>query len=304
MLAQRVQSIREIVDHPRNRGRKFNAVVRYLKWNVGRRLMSDAEYLIEVAPGCSVLLSNRENYATLAYCCGLYDHEEMSFMLALFRPGDVFGDFGSNVGVYSAIAAKAGASVIAVEPVPDTFARLERNFALNGITGRAVNCGLGAAEQKLRFTTELGGLNRVAAKGEPHTCEIPVRRADDLCGELDVAPLLVKVDVEGWELPLFEGARRLLSEHVVAVIVEMNGSGRRFGFSDQDVDTLLRECGFATHRYDPESRRLTTAGSADRVGFNSLYLKVSALEFITSRLAQRQSGGGLQVVPTGRSMPA
>jgi len=92
MLSTRYKYIREIVEHPLNRQDKFRAFCKYVAWNLGRRFLDEAAYSIELIQGVNIVLSNRENYATLAYTCGLYDFEEMLFMLHMLRPGDCFGD--------------------------------------------------------------------------------------------------------------------------------------------------------------------------------------------------------------------
>jgi FkbM family methyltransferase len=282
MLA-RIKQVKEILDHPLNSPNRFSAFLRYLRWNIGRRLLDEADYAIRITPNAQVILSNRENYATLAYTCRLYDFEEMQFMLHYLRPGDVFGDFGSNVGVYSVLAGSVGANVLAVEPVPDTYTRLKRNLQLNSVGGQAVRCGLSNVKDVLRFTVDQGGMNRVATSRDSNTVEVDVRTVDEVVASTALSPRLIKIDVEGFELPLLQGAPELLKS-VSGIIIELNGSGRIYGRSDEDVHNLLVAAGFKCFDYDVKARTLSASEGFRRDKFNSLYLRLGAVDEVRERL--------------------
>ena len=286
MLLSHYKYIQEIVQHPYNRSGKARSILRYLSWNVGPRLLNEADYTIELIPGARVILSNAENYATLAYTCRLYDFEDMLFVLHFLRAGDCFGDFGANVGVYSVLAGSRDATVVAVEPVPQTFQKLCTNFRLNQVKGLPKNCGLSDRRQTLAFTTDRGGMNKVAKAAGSDTCEVEVVTVDELIDQAGLSPSLVKIDVEGYEMPLLTGARTLLASDLLAVIIEMNDSGREYGFSDSSVHELLRASGFSPFRYDPFDRRLTTRDGINRSSFNTLYLKDAALAQVRQRVEE------------------
>lgn len=54
-----------------------------------------------------------------------------SYLQRVLQPGDVFVDVGANTGILSLLAAACGASAVAIEACPKTFARLRSNLALN-----------------------------------------------------------------------------------------------------------------------------------------------------------------------------
>jgi FkbM family methyltransferase len=285
-LRYRIQKIREILDHPANRAQRLRGFVRYLKWNLGRRLLTDADYAIQITPTVRVILSNHENYATLAYTCGLYDFDEMSFLLHYLRPGDCFGDFGANVGVYSVLAGSVGARVLSVEPVPDTFAKLQRNLRLNSVPGQPVRCGLADQAGTLRFTKSLGGMNRVAmVRDGDDSIEVGVKTSDQLTAETGLNPVAIKIDVEGFELPLLRGSTNLLRS-VEAIVIELNGSGRPYGYADDAVHALLLDAGFGCFDYNPAQRALTARDGYHRDRFNTLYLRKAAVDKVVERLSQ------------------
>lgn len=283
MFKERIHTARDILNHPLNMDSKFRSLRRYLKWNIGRRFVDEAEYTIELLPDCSVIVFNRENYSTLAYTCHLYDFDDMLFLLHFLRPEDCFGDFSANIGIYSALASTRGAKVLAVEPIPATYRRLCRNFRLNNVQDLPVNSGLGKQRSMLKFTTNHGGMNRVADPRDSSTCKVSVVPADELAHEHGLFSKLLKVDVECFEYPLLEGATELLTNCVEAIIIEMNGSGDRYGFPDEKVDGLLRSQHFSPYRYDPQERALFGLESPNRNGFNTLYIKTSLVNAVSNR---------------------
>lgn len=283
MLPQ-LSYLREIAGHPAHSGAPVGAILRYLRWNFGRRLISDVSFRVDIIPGVSVLLSNQENYATLAYTCGMYDFEDMCFLLHVIRAGEVFGDFGANAGVYSVLAGSAAAKVLCVEPVPATFEKLRLNIALNAIDACASNSGLGVEEGVLRFTTGRGGLNRVATAMDDASIAVRVTTADSLATATGLFPLVIKLDVEGFELPVLKGARELLAQSVSALIVELNGSGQIYGHTDNQVHQYLANAGFTPWRYEPRGRRLIERTGPNSDGLNTIYIKSSHIEQIRERI--------------------
>jgi len=252
--------IRYVWTHPLNaRGGRLAALARVLRWQLASRLMPGPIALPYV--GDTYLFATRGmTGATGNWYCGLHEVSEMAFALHLLRPGEHFVDVGANVGSYTILAAGAAhARVTAVEPIPGTFAHLQRNVALNAL-GERVSChavGLSEKEGTLRFTSGMDTVNHVLADGEnvPFT-EVPVLRLDDLIAQRGGATLL-KIDVEGHEMPVLRsGSQTLGDAHLLAVIMETNGSGTRYGVSDDELRAEMRRYGFAPHGYDPFRREL------------------------------------------------
>jgi len=74
--------------------------------------------------------------------------------------------------------------------------------------------------------------------------------------------VLIKIDVEGYERPVLMGATRTLADpRLLAVVMETNGSGARYGVADDELMTLMARNGFAPYSYEPFERRLLTRAS-------------------------------------------
>jgi FkbM family methyltransferase len=266
---------RDILRHPLNKGRPWAATKRWLSWHVGSRLVP-GPVAIPFVDETMLLIEPGMTGASQNLYCGLTEPADMGFLLHSLRSDDLFLDVGANVGAYSVLAAgAAGARAIAIEPYPPTAGKLRRNVQLNGLTERVeiFEVATGDRDDVISFTTGEGPMNHVAAAGETGIlCQVPVRRLDDLLAGR--APTLLKMDVEGYELPALHGAPRLLAEPALqAIIIELNGSGARYGWADQDVVALIVGQGFRPARYDPMTRQLREEAEPLRGGNNVLYLR-------------------------------
>src|SRR5262249_44533283 len=115
--------------------------------------------------------------------CGLHEFADMSFLLHLLRPDDLFVDIGANIGSYTVLSsALCRARSIAVEPDPNTIRWLKRNIEVNAIANRVtvVPAALGASAGVVRFTMGRDTTNRVAPAGETNSQEVLLRTLDEV----------------------------------------------------------------------------------------------------------------------------
>lgn len=228
-----------------------------MRWQIGARL-NPYPIVYPFTAKSKLLVARGMTGATGNLYCGLHEFAEMGFLLHLLRDTDLFVDVGANVGSYTILAsAEVGARTLAVEPVPSTHEILKANISLNGVERLvdARNVGIGSSAGSIRFTRSLDTVNHVATQDEPDTIEVPIETLDNIVG--DAAPILVKIDVEGYETEVLRGARRTIANPCLkAVIIELNGSGRRYGFGDNDIHRSLVESEFAPFTYDPFTRCL------------------------------------------------
>jgi FkbM family methyltransferase len=173
-----------------------------------------------------------------------------------------------------------GARGYSFEPVPSTFERLKANIELNNLTAiaNARNIGLSDHPSTLKFTTGEDCTNHVIGPGEvtAEAVSVPVETLDaSLAG---TCPTLIKIDVEGFETPVLNGAAKTLDCPTLhSIVMELNGSGARYGYDDTALARLLREKGFVTYEYDPFERQLTdTQGRLPQSG-NALFVRNLAL---------------------------
>jgi hypothetical protein len=84
----------------------------------------------------------------------------------------------------------------------------------------------------------------------------------------------IKIDVEGFELNVLEGASKILSSgNVSALIIELNSSGEYFGFSNQDIHEKLLGFGFFPVAYAPKTRSMIQLTTYNNNGGNTIYIR-------------------------------
>ena len=109
--------------------------------------------------------------------------------------------------------------------------------------------GVGAEPGVLKFSSGLDAMNHVLADDQPGDggTEVPVETLDMLFG--DATPVMLKIDVEGFELPVLRGGPRVLQDPALqAILIEINGSGKRYGVDDELIHDELLKFGFCPFR--------------------------------------------------------
>jgi FkbM family methyltransferase len=277
--------LRFILDHPVNRGQPLAALVRFARWQLGSRLIG-AAVLHDWVGGSRFVVRRGETGISGNLYTGLHEFADMAFVLHAIRPEDWFFDVGANVGSYTLLACAAGGGHgMAFEPLPETFRRLCDNLALNRLEDRvhACNIGVGAGPGRILFSAALDTMNHAIAPGESAAgaIEVPVLALDEAASGR--VPTLMKIDVEGFETPVLQGASATLaSTGLKAVIVELNGAGLRYGYDDDALLRQMLDLGFRTYAYDPTSRELTDCQGRRNTEGNTLFVR--DLAFIQARL--------------------
>lgn len=168
------------------------------------------------------------------------------------RPGDTAVDVGANVGLYTLIASVSvgpQGCVHAVEPDPRIAGYLLGNLRLNGASNvRCHTVALGEQAGSVRFSDQgQDDRNRVVDQGTGR--DVPVVRLDSL--PVDAAEIaLLKIDVEGYEKFVLDGAPTLLPRVACVVIETWERHFAGYGYSCGDVHARLRAHGFRLFRMD------------------------------------------------------
>lgn len=246
--------------HPLTQDNLRATFARILHWQLVSRLLS-TPVIVPWVDGYRLVIVRGMVGATGNHYFGLHEFEDMGFLLHFLRQDELFIDIGANVGSYTVLAAGVRqAKVVAIEPIPSTFQRLLDNIHINGLDKRvrAHNIGLGANNGHLRFSDQFDSMNHVVSDKEDQVVQavdVQVRTLDDLLA--DERPVMIKMDVEGFETEVIRGGEAVFSAPQLQVlIIELNGAGTRYGFDENAIRERLQGWGLFLCSYDPLTRRL------------------------------------------------
>ncbi len=262
--------------HPLTRKRRAEAIFRFFTWQIYSRLKK-GDGVHEWIDGSKFYVRAGETGLTQNIYTGLHEFEDMGFLLHFVRAGDLFVDVGANVGSYTILACAArGARGYAFEPIPATFVRLMSNMHLNKIESQVecLNIGVGSERGVIQFTSRLDTINHALPPGssEPGAVSVEVLSLDEILA--DESPALMKIDVEGFEAPVIKGAENTMKKETLhAVIMELNGSGKRYGWDETHIVEKMMAFGFSPYSYDPLSRTILSLQGKNADSGNTLFLR-------------------------------
>jgi FkbM family methyltransferase len=197
-----------------------------------------------------------------------FEPNQFAFLHSVLRPGMSFIDVGANDGYYSLYASRrvgALGRVLALEPSAREYDRLLDNLRLNGITNvEAVRAAasrdsgtarLRVAEARHAGHNTLGAfIYETALLREEQVPAVPL---DALVATKGLTRIdVMKIDVEGAEQAVLEGARGIIGrDHPMILIEVLDKTLRRQGSSQEALLGLLREWGYETYAFDATSGR-------------------------------------------------
>ncbi len=186
---------------------------------------------------------------------GTFEAEETGLLREILQGADIFVDVGANIGFYTCLARSMGRRVISVEPLSRNLQFLYANLQANGWTdvevlplglsnrpGQAVLHGSGTSASLVENWAGSSNKRRV----------IPLSTLDTLLGERFAGrKLVVKIDVEGVEYDVLQGASHTLGRRPSpAWFIETGlggwspeGYSSRFG----DIFEIFWSSGFDAH---------------------------------------------------------
>ena len=191
--------------------------------------------------------------------CGCYEPHVMAALRRILRPGDTFVDLGAHIGYHSYFAAglvEASGRVFSFEADPANFLQLRKNLQ-HFPQARQEHCAVWSGEENLMFTRsesrkESGWGALASVRNAPERKQVEVRGVslDAWSKGMGLEAIrAVKIDVEGAELAVLNGAERVLHNMRPIVVLEISEPLlRQAGTSAVMIEQLLRRHGYRLNR--------------------------------------------------------
>jgi FkbM family methyltransferase len=199
-----------------------------------------------------------------------------------FAPVSLMLDIGANVGSFSLYAASRGHRVLALEPDALNFALLNLNISDNAMNDRITAYPFAIHNQSMIAELNMAELNWGGAhksfdrqfdwKGERMNVRFRQGSAgisvDDFTAQTRTQPDYIKIDVDGNELCVLQGAGRTLSAPALkGVLVELSEGHEEYA----SCMKILQDAGLVLVERAPTAKR--TAASCEMSSENHVFAR-------------------------------
>jgi FkbM family methyltransferase len=211
------------------------------------------------------------------YLYGVYEPLLTKVITKLIRPGDVVIDVGANIGLISIQLGKLvspGGKVYSFEPVPTTFKKLKDTIRLNNLIQIIIPENK-AVSNKQELTTIYVPQKRSHAcsslkkseKAYSFPCETITLNS------LQQSPTFIKIDVEGAELMVLEGADLIFKkEHSPIVVMEVNRkAANQFGYEPEELLKILAKSNYHRFYYSDDYRGIPLKPEDKMADYGTMY---------------------------------
>lgn len=216
---------------------------------------------IESGPLAGVNLSVSE-HVSHAHISGAYELETQRAIDGLVRPDSICYDLGASIGYLSLLMARKARQVYAFEPAPHAIEEIKKHAAANHFENiQVVPSPVSDGERTVEFSltdTAYGSCITEAETRWP-TLKLTTITLDDFAATHSF-PDFIKIDVEGEEGRVLEGARSILREKKTSFCCELHSEA-----AARHVQGILLEYGYSITTLDEQPFQITDAIIAGEV---------------------------------------
>lgn len=202
--------------------------------------MKKNSVIVPTIYGFDLCVSRQTGYQYYYY--GYYEPGTMYVIQKSLRQGDVFVDVGASVGQMTFLASDLvgdGGLVLSFEPHNFRYAQLVDGITINNRSNiRTFNIGLGREKAMVRLYTDVYSPTMLPEKKGPNFQNVQVDTLDAILGQWQINDVrMVKIDVEGYECAVVQGAQKLLSSKNAPILSVEHG----IYDSDSDVISCIQK---------------------------------------------------------------
>lgn len=278
------KTISYIWSHPNCQSQKLTSIFRFLGWQFYKRL-TQKKIIIPLTANIKLNCYPDSRSASHALYCGLYDYNEMNFLLRYIQSRDSFIDIGANIGIYTLLAAskiKHG-YIYSFEALPKNYERLLENINLNDLTTvEAYKLAISNSQGLTWLNFSDGDCTpSITNQGNRKNVAVPTNNLDNLATNIPFEQIMLgKMDIEGAEILALQGAASLLSAKQPPVwILEILNQ------ENTEIINFLTSYGYQLYRYEADANILKEVDLSQSDGNNFLAIAKTELPWIRKRLS-------------------
>jgi FkbM family methyltransferase len=277
-------SLKSLYSHEYNRQRPVDALRRVAVWKVRQR--RGQPWLGRTWDRDIWFYPDSRGSMFLAYNY-VMDWAEFKFLEKYLRPTDRVVDIGANIGIYTLWISRFTKNIVAFEPDSVNAERLRQQIAMNRLDITIEESAVSNINGWANLSCDADMENHLVSEGGRKVRSV---RLDDYpLNKID----FLKIDVEGAEHLVLQGAERLLSEKSIAVMqLEFNTPDQSSILEAQKLERGLSRFGYRLFNYDSASNCLVPYALGARSHENAL--AIANTELVSARLtSNKASSSGL-----------
>lgn len=277
IISETYRIIKYISSHPLNKKNKISSILNFFYWQIYSRFFKRKKEFKWI-DNSSLIAYKGESAVTANLYTGMSEFYEMGFLMHFLRSDDIFVDIGANSGIYTVLASKVmGSRSICIEPIHIAVERIKEHVKINQIQNLVEihNIGLGDKDHEVMFTSNYDCTNHVIVNTSENNQNLISQKIKTLNSILNLNDeYVLKIDTEGYEYNILKGANKILNQgKIIAIIIEINGSGAKYGFNDNDIHIELKKYGYYPIKYDPLTKKISKI--IDQNDNNYIFIKDS-----------------------------
>jgi FkbM family methyltransferase len=186
-----------------------------------------------------------------------WEHEALLIWAREVRNAELAVDIGAYLGIYSILAAKLGCPrVLAFEPNSSNFVQLQKNLLLNnlGDSVESHRVAVGAESKTVSMITPGGRPNSSGSQISDSPTgrelgsweiesDVDMVTLDSLLDDETARISVIKIDAEGYELFVLQGATKTLKSQGPSILIELLNEEKK-----SEADDFLMTFGYSQGR--------------------------------------------------------
>lgn len=249
---KQVSQLIKLLDHPLNQNRKIETLFKVIWWKINQ-IFFKIPAIIEMIKGARIICYPDSSYGSFVVYANLPEFEELNFIHNITSDGDCVFDVGANLGDVAILAASKGENVkvYTFEPTKELIPLIHENIAINQFQNRinVISDAVSNKNGKINFALENESeINHISYKNSKNnnTSRVNCITLDKFTKTKSIKHInLLKIDVEGAEMMVFEGSKYLFKNNKVDIIVfEVNKNILNYGYNEKKMINFLERNNF------------------------------------------------------------